>query len=151
MNLVSALLALHVLGAVVWVGGMSFALLVLRPSLAVLDPAQRLALHAEVFRRFFRHVWHAMPIVLLTGYAMLFGVLGGFATALWPVHVMHLCGVLMAAIFLVIVLGPWPAMRAAMARQDATAAGAAVERIRTLVRINLVLGVLTVLVAAWAA
>jgi len=37
-------LALHILGAVVWVGGMFFALLVLRPGLSVLAPAQRLEL-----------------------------------------------------------------------------------------------------------
>jgi len=63
------LLALHLLGAVVWVGGMFFALLVLRPSLAVLEPPQRLALHMQVFRRFFLIVWHAMPAVIITGYA----------------------------------------------------------------------------------
>ena len=42
------LLALHLLGAVIWVGGMAFALLVLRPSLAELEPAARLALHGRV-------------------------------------------------------------------------------------------------------
>ena len=94
--IVSALLALHLLGAVLWVGGMAFALLVLRPSLAVLQPAQRLALHGEVFRRFFRIVWHAMPLLLVSGYAMLFGVFGGFAGVNWAVHLMHLLGLVMA-------------------------------------------------------
>ena len=150
MTVVSLLLALHVLGAVVWVGGMAFALLVLRPSLAVLEPAQRLALHAQVFRRFFLYVWHAMPILLLTGYAMLFGVLGGFASANWAVHTMHLFGLIMAVLFLMIFFGPWKAMRAATARNDSTAAAAAVDRIRGLIRINLILGVVTVVVAAWA-
>lgn len=150
MTVVSLLLALHVLGAVVWVGGMGFALLVLRPSLAVLEPAQRLALHAQVFRRFFLYVWHAMPILLLTGYAMLFGVLGGFASANWAVHTMHLFGLIMSVLFLMIFFGPWKAMRAATARHDSAAAAAAVDRIRGLIRVNLILGVVTVVVAAWA-
>jgi uncharacterized membrane protein len=147
----SILLALHLLGAVVWVGGLGFALLVLRPSLAVLDPGLRLAVHEKVFKKFFLYVWHAMPILLLTGYAMLFGVLGGFAYVNWAVHLMHLLGLIMAVVFLVTFFGPWKAMRAAMAGGDRTAAGAAVDRIRTLVAINLALGVVTVLVAAWAA
>jgi hypothetical protein len=74
----SALRALHLLGAVLWVGGMAFALMVLRPSLAVLAPPQRLALLGQVFARFFRIVWHAVPLILLTGYGMVFGIYNGF-------------------------------------------------------------------------
>jgi uncharacterized membrane protein len=144
------LLALHLLGAVVWVGGMAFALLVLRPSLVVLEPVQRLALHAKVFRKFFLYVWHAMPILLLSGYAMLFGVLGGFAAVNGAVHLMHLLGLIMAAIFVVIFFGPWKAMRVAMAAGDRPAAAASVDRIRLLITANLALGVLTIVIAAWA-
>lgn len=137
------LLALHLIGAVAWVGGMAFALLVLRPSLAVLEPPQRLALHTEVFRRFLRLIWHLMPLVLLTGYLMLFGFLGGFAHVRWPVHVMHLLGLLMTAVFLVIYFGPARALRAAPSLES-------VGRIRKLVLVNLVLGTLTLIVAAFA-
>jgi uncharacterized membrane protein len=136
------LLALHLLGAVFWVGGMAFALLVLRPSLSVLQPGDRLALHRQVFRRFFLIVWHAMPIVLLTGYALLFGVFGGFAHARWNVHVMHLIGLVMAAVFLVIVFGPWATFR------QAGSDGAPVNRIRQLVTLNLALGLIVVVIAA---
>jgi uncharacterized membrane protein len=146
----SVLKGLHLLAAVLWVGGMAFAVLVLRPSLAVLDPPQRLALLAKVFRRFFLIVWHAMPVLLLTGYAMLFGLLGGFVAANWAVHVMHLFGLVMAGIFLAIFFGPWRRMRAALAAQDRGAAAAAADTIRNLIRLNLLLGVLTVLVAVWA-
>jgi len=46
---------LHVLAALVWVGGMFFAWLVLRPAtVAALDGPARLRLWVEVFRRFFR-------------------------------------------------------------------------------------------------
>ena len=138
------LLALHLLGVMAWVGGMAFALLVLRPSLAVLEPPQRLALHREVFARFFRLIWHAMPLVLVTGYAMIFAVLGGFAQLNWAINVMHLLGLIMTAVFLYVVFVPWRAMRAAPSPQ-------AVDRIRRLVQINLLLGTLTLIVAAWAA
>ena len=60
-------LAVHVLCAVIWVGGMFFAYVVLRPSLSVLEPIQRIALHTQVFRRFFLVVWHVMPLILRVG------------------------------------------------------------------------------------
>ncbi len=137
------LLAPHLLGAMAWVGGMAFALLVLRPSMAMLEPPQRLALHREVFARFFRLIWHAMPLVLITGYAMIFALFGGFAHLNWAINVMQLLGLIMTAVFLYVVLVPWPAMRAAPTAQ-------AVDRIRRLVQVNLLLGTLTLIVAAWA-
>ena len=56
--------ALHVLAAVVWVGGMFFAYVVLRPAVGDIEPAsERLKLWARVFPRFFAWVW-AVVIVL---------------------------------------------------------------------------------------
>jgi len=143
------ILAVHLLGAAIWVGGMAFALLVLRPSLGVLAPAQRLALHGEVFRRFFRIIWHVMPLVLLSGYGLLFSY-GGFEEVNPLVHVMHLTGVTMAVIFAVIFFGPWKALQAALAASKPAEAAAAVNRIRLLISANLVLGVITIAVAAFA-
>ena len=140
----------HLLGAVLWVGGMAFALLCLRPAAQeALEGPQRLALMQGVFRRFFLIIWHAMPIVLLSGWALLFGWYGGFRGSGVHVHVMNLTGLLMGASYLSIALGPWKVMRTAMAAGDRAAAAAATEQIRKLVLANLVLGLLTVTVAAW--
>ena len=147
MTMLGALKALHLLGAVVWVGGMFFALLVLRPSLAVLEPPQRLALHGQVFARFFRIIWHVMPIVLLTGYALLFLGFGGFRGTGWTIHVMHTLGLVMAVVFAVIFFGPWRALREALAASDRAVAVASVDRIRKLILVNLILGLVTVAVA----
>lgn len=141
--------ALHVIFAALWVGGMAFAILALRPALAVLEPPQRLALMGRVHKRFFLIVWHAMPIVLLSGYFLLFGHYGGFGGVGWTVHLMHLTGLIMAAVYLTIFFGPWKTMRAALAAQDLPAAAAANDRIRLLVTGNLVLGLATLGIAAW--
>jgi uncharacterized membrane protein len=141
--------ALHVLGAVLWVGGMGFAILALRPALAVLEPPQRLALHEAVLRRFFRLVWRAMPAVLLTGWALLFGWYGGFRGAGWHIHLMHGAALVMAAVFVALVTGPWREFRAALAAANRPAAATAADRIRQLVTLNLGVGLLTVAVAAW--
>ncbi len=142
-----AVLALHILCAAIWVGGMAFALWIVRPSLGVLEPAQRTAVLNQVFRRFFRIVWHVMPLLLLSGWAMLFGYFGS-ANVNWTVHTMHGLGLVMAAIFVWVVLGPWPKFRAAVS--PARAAGSA-DRIRKLILVNLVLGIVTVVVAALGA
>lgn len=148
MSLLAALLILHILGSVVWVGGMAFSILVLRPSLAVLEPAQRLDLHMRVFKRFFLIVWHAMPIMILTGFGMI-GLMGGFAGVPWNVHAMLLLGVVMAAVFVLMFFGPWKRMRVAMAAADRPAAAAAADSIRKLVTANLALGTITTILSAW--
>ena len=137
-------LAVHVLCAVVWVGGMFFAYIVLRPSLSVLEPIQRIALHTQVFRRFFLVVWHAMPLILVSGFAMLFGFYGGLAFVGWNVHVMLLLGLIMSAVFLFIVFGPYARFRRTTERNTAAACA---DRIRKLIGINLVLGLVTVVIA----
>lgn len=137
-------LALHVLCAVIWVGGMFFAYVVLRPSMSVLEPIQRIALHTQVFRRFFLVVWHVMPLILLTGFAVLFGFYGGMANVAWNVHLMMLLGLIMSAVFLLIVFGPYARFRRTT---DRNTAAACIDRIRMLIGINLVIGIVTVVVA----
>lgn len=142
------LYALHVMFAVLWVGGMAFAVVALRPSLETLEPPLRLAVLDGALSRFFRLVWVAMPAVLLTGWLLLFGWHGGFRGAGWHVHAMHLSGILMAVVFLAIWTGPWRAFRAALAAGDRAAAAAQAARVRSLVHANLALGTLTVLAAS---
>jgi uncharacterized membrane protein len=147
MILWTLVLALHLLAVVTWVGGMAYTLLVLRPSLGVLDPAARRSLHGETGRRFFLIIWHAMPLTLLTGWAMVLGVYGGFAALPMAVNIMQLMGLIMAVVFLVLFFGPWKRFRAAV---GAEAAITAIGGMRRLIAINLVLGAVTVVVAAFA-
>ncbi len=144
MNLWGWVLAVHVLCAVLWVGGMFFAYVVLRPSLSVLEPIQRIALHTQVFRQFFLVVWHAMPLILLSGFAVLFGFYGGPANVGWNVHLMMLLGLVMSAVFLLIFFGPYARFRRTT---DRSTAAASIDRIRKLIGVNLVLGIVTVIVA----
>ena len=140
ITLFGVLRAVHVLCAIIWVGGMAFAYIVLRPSLAVLEPPQRIALHAQVFRRFFLLVWHAMPLIILSGLAMIFTVFGGMAGVRWNVHLMLLLGLVMAGIFLALFFGPYRTFRV-------TPGPVPLDTIRKLIGINLVLGLLTSVIA----
>jgi uncharacterized membrane protein len=145
MTVWSWVLALHILCAVVWVGGMFFAYVVLRPSLRSLEPIQRIALHTQIFRRFFLVIWHAMPIIILSGFAMITGLYGSFATAPWTVHAMMGLGLLMALLFLVVVFVPYARFRRTTDRARMTSN---IDAIRKLIGINLILGLVTVVIAA---
>ena len=140
----SALLILHALSAVVWVGGMFFAHQVLRPAAATLEPGPRLALWSRVLGRFFAWVFAAVILLLLTGYTMVFDVFGGFAKIGFNIQLMQGIGILMVLLFLHLYFAPWRRFRAAVARQDWAEGGRQLGQIRTIVTVNLVLGLIVV-------
>ena len=113
MKLHHFLLFIHLAGVVVWVGGMAFAHFCLRPAALALPPAQRLGLWRAVLGCFFRIVWVAIAVIVVSGFAMLLEV--GFAQAPRSWHVMAAIGLLMAAIFASIWFGPWRALQQAVA------------------------------------
>jgi len=140
------LLFLHIASAVVWVGGMFFAYLCLRPVAGqILDGPSRLRLWRAVFERFFRWVWVAVLLILATGGAMMART--GFAAAPPHWHLMAAIGVAMAAIFVFVFFGPYPALRRSVDGSEWPAAAAALNRIRQAVAVNLVLGLANVAVA----
>lgn len=142
------LVALHALAAVIWVGGMFFAYMVLRPSASPLEPPSRLALWSRVFGRFFPWVWASIIALLASGYAMLFLRFGGFAGAPLHVNIMQATGILMMLLFLHLYFAPWRRFFSAAEAGALPDAGAALNQIRMIVAINLVLGLVTVAVGA---
>ena len=140
------LLLLHLAGVIVWLGGMFFAHFCLRPVAAgQLPPPQRLPLLAAVLGRFFVAVAVAIAAILLSGFARLAHL--GFAQAPLHWHLMAGLGLLMTAIFALIVVRHYPRLRAGVAAGDWPAAGNAMNGIRQWVATNLALGGLTLLIA----
>ena len=144
----SVLLMLHTLAAVVWVGGMFFARLVLAPAAASLEPGPRLTLWSHVLGRFFPWVFAGIILLLLTGYALVFGFFGGFGGVGLHVHLMQGIGILMMLLFLHLYFAPWRRFHAAVAQQDWAASGRQLGQIRTIVTINLALGVIVVAIGS---
>lgn len=142
MNL---MLFLHVTSVVIWVGGMFFAYLALRPVAAsVLEPPQRLALWSGVFGKFFPWVWLSVVLILLSGLDMLMRV--GGAAAPHYVLTMLVLGVVMMLIFAHVFFAPTKKLKRAVGQQDWKAGGAALAQIRRLIGINLILGLVTIAV-----
>lgn len=142
-------LSLHVLSVVVWVGGMFFAYVVLRPEAASqLEPPARLALWAGVFRRFFPWVFICIGLILITGFWIIVSVYGGFAALGLHIHLMLGIGIVMMLIFLHVFFAPYKRLTQAVAVADWPAGGRHLSQIRVLVGINLLLGVVTIAIGA---
>ncbi|MCB1849896.1 MAG: CopD family protein [Gammaproteobacteria bacterium] len=139
-------LTLHLLGVIVWVGGMFFAHLALRPAAAaLLPPAQRLPLLQGVLERFFRWVWLAIAAILISGYWIFLGLWQGQAGV--HIHLMQGSGWLMVAIFVFIYFRPYQRLRRALRAGELSRAGEEMALIRRLIGVNLVLGLSTSLLA----
>jgi len=142
-------IALHILSAVVWVGGMFFAHQALRPAaVQVLEPPLRLELWVQVFRRFFVWVWLSVSLLLITGYWMLFSWFGGFAGAPIYVHLMQGGGLVMVCVYLFVFFVPYRGLKQSVIVQDYPKAAANLNVIRRLVGFNTLLGILVISTAA---
>ena len=142
------LMATHILAAVFWVGGMAFAYTILRPAAGAIEPPVRLTLWRDVFSRFLPWVGLAIVALLVSGYAMVFAIYGGFRQAPLFVHLMQGTGIVMMLIYLHLYFAPWRRMQIAVQDRQWPVAGQQLATIRKLVAINLVLGVITILIGS---
>ena len=140
----SSLLALHVLTVVIWVGGMFFAYNFLRPAAAeMLEPPHRLKLWVATFKRFFPWVWLSVVVIIVTGLGMMFSLPKA------PVHILIMAGlgISMMLIFGHVYYGPYRRLKHAVANEDWPEGGKHLGKIRTLVGINTIIGLVTIIVA----
>mgnify|MGYP001604949071 CR=1 FL=1 len=134
---------LHLIGAIVWLGGMAFMLWALRPVASVqFQPPARLPFLTGVMTRFFGAVWASVGLLLITGAYML--GLAGMKGAPIGWHLMMGIGVLMFALFGHLYFGPFRRLKRAVALADWPQAGRQMARIHPLVVVNFVLGWLAI-------
>ncbi|MGV3742369.1 MAG: CopD family protein [Burkholderiaceae bacterium] len=132
---------LHIVGFTIWVGGMFFAYMALRPIAAsCLDPEPRLRLWAGVLEKFFFWVWLSVAAILFSGLYMMAQI------GRPPVYVfiMFIIGIIMMAIFAHVFFAPFKRLKSAVAANEVQKGASALTQIRTFVGINLVLGLLTI-------
>lgn len=149
MTPVAFVYALHVLSAVLWVGGMFFAWMILRPAvIAALEGPSRLKLWLQVFARFFVWVWGTVLVLPVTGIGIININFSGVQTAPRYVQVMMGLYVVMVALFLRVSTLNLPELRKAVAAERWADGTAALEKIRRLVGINLLVGIAVMTIAA---
>jgi uncharacterized membrane protein len=143
---------LHLVAAIVWMGGMTFMLTALRPaSLEVLEPQVRARLMGAVWRRFFGAVLVAIAVLLLTGSHMYMTVLkaskaisGGAVGVPMGWSVMMGIGVVMVLLFGHIYFAGFAKFKRAVAAEQWPVAAQAAAQINRLVLVNFVLGWLAI-------
>lgn len=141
----ATLRTVHLLAAIVWIGGMVFAHACLRPALAVLEPPpQRLLLMRAVLGRFFGIV--AVASVAAVGSGVWMGARRDWvlSPSLW---LMAAGGVAMLVIYGGLRGVLYPRLAAALDRGATADAAAALAAIRRWVLVNLVIGTVIVVAA----
>lgn len=149
----ATLKTLHLLSIIVWIGGMAFTHFFMRPAVAKLEPSVRLQLMHDVLGRFFRVVFVASLLTLISGVWMLGRVAkqvvqsgGSFDMPLtWTV--MAVLGVVMVAIFMHIRFALYKRLGRFVSAGEWGAGDLALAQIRNWVAVNLSLGVVVLLVA----
>lgn len=145
----AATIGLHTLAAVIWVGGMFFAHMVLRPSVTEMTASLRLALWRRVLPRFFAWVAISIAVLVATGYGVLLtGYRGGISGGNLHIDIMQIIGVVMIVLYLFMLVGPYLSFKRALATNDLVAAATQQSRIRAIVLVNLVLGLFTTFIGA---
>ncbi len=138
----------HLLSVVIWVGGMFFAWVVLRPAAAEkLQGPERLNLWNAVFKNFFRWVWATIILILLTGYYMVFSVFGGMAAVGMHIHIMQGLGIVMMLIYAHLFFASYARFKRHVSAEDFAEAAAELATIRKTVGFNLLIGLLVIGVA----
>ena len=143
---------LHLVAAIIWMGGMTFMLFSLRPAaLQVLEPQVRARLMGAVWRRFFGLVLAAIAVLLLTGGQMFASgvraaqAAGNSASSMplgWTL--MAGLGVAMILIFGHIYFAGFAKFKRALAAEQWPVAAQAAAQIHRLVIANFVLGWLAI-------
>jgi uncharacterized membrane protein len=141
-------ITLHILSIVVWIGGMFFAHMALRPVVAsLLEPPLRLPLMSQVLSKFFPWVWASVVLVWATGFWLIFAYFGNMGNAAIYIHVMFTIAAVMTIIYVYIFFIPFPGLKRAVADKNFPEAGKHLARIRILIGTNLWLGLITIIVA----
>ena len=142
---------LHLIAGIVWMGGMTFMLLALRPAaLAALEAQPRARLMLQVWRRFFAVVLVAIAVLFTTGshlYTATFKAVkaaSGVGSVPLGWNLMLGIGLLMMLIFGHIYMAGFGKFKRAVAAEAWPDAAKAAAQIHTLVVTNFVLGWLAI-------
>ena len=140
MNLLAQ--GLHAIAATLWIGGIFFAFMALRPAAQeILQPRERLRLWRTAYQKFFRLVWVLISILIATGYYQLFFRFGGFANSQPYLHLMHTIGLIMVVVFFYLYFSLYGRLCRSIDTEDISAASDTLKKMRPVMATNLFLGI----------
>jgi len=135
---------IHMLAVLIWVGGMFFVYVVLRPAAAeTLDLPKRMNFWSAVLRLFFNWVWASVGVMLITGFYLIY-LYGGITHVSQHVHAMLALGLAMMVIHGYMFFTDYVPFSLHVAKRRWKEAGELLDKMRKLIAANLMLGLLTV-------
>lgn len=139
--------SLHILGVVIWVGGMFFSYMILRPVVnRLLVPPQFIKFWQLTFSHFFPWVWFSLTMILASGLHMI-TKMGGFSNLPFYIYLMIALGGMMMLIFIYIFFTAYRKLKHYVVIEEWELAGIALIQIRVLIGLNLILGIVTTVIA----
>ncbi len=141
-------IGVHTMAAIVWVGGMFFAHVILRPAMGPMEPGERMALRGRLLPLFFKWVWISIIALFVTGYGVLYFGYDGLSGAGLHVRLMEGLGLVMMLLFGWMYFRPFKLFMQALKQADQKTALGEFDRIRRVVMVNLVLGMIVSVLGA---
>lgn len=136
----------HVLAVIIWIGGMFFGLVALRPAVRDMDALTAARFWCTVLGRFLPWVWAAIVMLLASGTYMVFNGFGGFSGLPWFVQFMMGIGIFMMMLVGHLSFSVFKKLKRAVAAGDATLAAKPLRQMRIIMDVNLILGLAIVIV-----
>jgi len=160
LNIINVILDwLHLVATTVWIGGIAFNILVLRPSLSVIEPAKRVKLMGTVLKRFIYVAWLSIGVLVFTGIFLGRGDPDALLSSNYGIALIikHAIVVVMTVIVALVSFVFFPKLKMFLSEIDVKAHDATklpselailLGKIVALVKLNLTLGVIVLLVTA---
>lgn len=141
-------LALHTVGFVGWIGGLSFAYVDMVFSARTLRTYAWLSIWRRTFARFLGWSWVGITVVIVTGLVMASVVSGGSGELPAYIRAMMVSGMGAMAAFAYLYFMPWRLLNKAIWKSDLAAVEKRLRQIRLLVVMTMFLGLVTAMVGA---
>jgi uncharacterized membrane protein len=136
----------HILAVIIWIGGMFFGFVALRPALKGMDTLAAARFWCTLLGRFLPWVWAAILVLLTSGIYMVFNSFDGFGQLPWFIQFMMAIGVFMMMLVGHVTLSAFKKLKRAVATNDEALAKRALGQIRVIMDVNLTLGLAIVIV-----
>ena len=140
MNLLAQ--GLHAIAATLWIGGIFFAFMALRPvAQEVLQPREQLHLWRAAYRKFFPTSMGAHKHSFSYGLLSALFQIRGFANSQPYLHLMHIIGLIMVGAFFYLYFSLYGRLCRLIDTEDISAASDTLKKMRPVIAANLFLGI----------
>ena len=144
----------HLLGTVVWIGGMFYMDLILIPSLSKIDPGESGKLMGIIAKKFTITAWSAMLVLIITGILktpsdMYFDISDNYGTYLFIKHVLFIGAIIVGLVITLVFVPKLKANTPNPGEKPSEKFMSYTRKIEHLSKTNLILGIFILISASF--